>query len=138
MANLVTVMSAVNRRLYRATGGRFMNRMGEAPILLLTTVGRTSGKSRTTPLLYLVDGENLVLVASYGGRPEHPAWFRNLEAHPDVEVEIGRERSRRHARVASDAERQRLWPKLVEMYPSYAEYQKRTTRTIPVVVLEPR
>ncbi len=137
MSRVLKAISTLNRGVYRASGGRLMGRMGEAPILLLTTVGRTTGRPRTAPLLYLEDGENLVVVASYGGRPEHPAWFRNLEAQPDVEVEIGRRRSRRRARVATDEERDRLWPRLVQMFPQYARYQERTTRRIPVVVLEP-
>lgn len=130
-------MSALNVWLYRLSGGRIAGSMKGAPILLLTTRGRKSGKTRVTPLLYLRDGENLVLVASKGGAPKHPIWFLNAEASPDVEVEVGRTRERRRARRTSPEERERLWPKLVEMYAPYADYQTKTTREIPVVILEP-
>jgi F420H(2)-dependent quinone reductase len=135
---LQRTIGAANRVLYRAAGGRVGGRMKGAPILLLTTKGRKSGKKRVMPLLYLRDNGNVVVVASSGGTPTSPAWFHNLKASPDVEIEIGRERESRRARVASSEERARLWPRLVEMYSPYAEYQKKTTREIPVVVLEPR
>ncbi len=138
MSVAIKAMSTMNRGIYRLTGGRLGGRIGQAPILLLTTVGRKSGKSRTSPLLYLTDGDDLVVVASYGGNPTHPTWFVNLEANPEVEVEVGRERSRWRARIASGEERERLWARLVEMYPAYARYAERTARTIPVVILEPR
>jgi F420H(2)-dependent quinone reductase len=127
---------AINRVLYRATGGKVGGSMKGAPILLLTTTGRKSGKRRTTPLLYLRDGDALAVVASEGGAPRHPAWFHNLQANPQVEIEIGRERERRRARQATPEERERLWPGLVEMYAPYASYQEKTARTIPVVLLE--
>jgi deazaflavin-dependent oxidoreductase (nitroreductase family) len=129
-------LGAANRRLYRMTGGKVGNTLKGAPILLLTTKGRKSGKPRTMPLLYLRDEDRLVLVASSGGSPGHPAWFLNLRDDPDVEVEIGRERERRRARVATAEERERLWPRVVEMYGGYADYQRKTTREIPLVVLE--
>jgi deazaflavin-dependent oxidoreductase (nitroreductase family) len=130
-------MSALNTWLYRLSGGKIAGSMKGAPILLLTTTGRKTGKTRVTPLLYLRDGENLVLVASKGGSPSHPVWFLNLEANPDVEVEVGRTRERRRARRATSEERERLWPKVVEMYRGYADYQAKTTREIPLVILEP-
>jgi len=99
-------------------------------------VGRRSGKARVSPLLYLADGDRLVIVASKGGTDRHPAWFHNLVANPDTTVEVGRERRRVKARQASEKERERLWPGLVEMYPSYATYQSHTDRLIPVIVLE--
>jgi F420H(2)-dependent quinone reductase len=132
----VAFFSALNRGLYRATGGKLGGTMKGAPILLLTTTGRKSGKRRTTPLLYLRDGDALAVVASEGGAPRHPAWFLNLQAEPQVAIEIGRERERRRAREATADERERLWPGLVELYPPYASYQTKTTRTIPVVLLE--
>jgi F420H(2)-dependent quinone reductase len=132
------IIGAVNRVLYRATGGKVGGTMKGAPILLLTTRGRKSGKKRVMPLLYLRDDGNVVVVASSGGTPTSPGWFHNLKATPDVEIEIGRNRESRRARVASTEERARLWPRLVEMYPPYREYQKKTTREIPVVILEPR
>jgi len=134
---IVRVFSALNTAIYRASAGRVGSRLGRAPILLLTTSGRRSGQPRTVPLLHLRDGDDLVVVASYGGRPEHPAWFRNLERQPRAEVEIGRERRAVRARVATAEERERLWPRLVEMYGAYERYQERTTREIPVVLLEP-
>jgi deazaflavin-dependent oxidoreductase (nitroreductase family) len=129
--------SALNKWLYRLSGGKIAGSMKGAPILLLTTTGRKTGKARVTPLLYLRDGDNLVLVASKGGAPKHPVWFLNLEANPDVEVEVGRTRERRRARSATPEERERLWSKVVEMYSSYADYQTKTAREIPLVILEP-
>jgi deazaflavin-dependent oxidoreductase (nitroreductase family) len=133
--SLIGLVSRVNRTLYRLSGGKLGGSLRGAPILLLTTIGRSSGHPRTVPLLYLRDGDDLVVVGSYGGRPEHPAWYRNLEANPDVEVEIGRRRESRRARTTTPEERARLWPKLVELYPSYESYQRKTTREIPLVVL---
>jgi len=104
-------------------------------VLLLHHVGRRSGQRRVTPLLYLPDGDELVIVASMGGTPKNPAWFHNLEAAPDTEVEVGRERRPVRARVAGPQERAALWPRLVELYPSFATYQARAPREIPVVVL---
>ncbi len=120
----------------RLSGGRLGGRVGRAPVLLLHHVGRRSGKARVSPLLYLADGDRLVIVASKGGTDRHPAWFHNLVANPDTTVEVGRERRRVKARQASEKERERFWPRLVEMYPSYATYQSHTDRLIPVVVLE--
>jgi deazaflavin-dependent oxidoreductase (nitroreductase family) len=136
---VIRLMSRLNTWLYRATGGALGARwLQGAPILLLTTTGRRSGEPRTTPLLYLRDGANVVVVASKGGMSHHPLWYRNLVAHPDVEVEIGRERQRMHARRATDAEKAALWPRLVAMYRDFDVYQTRTTRNIPVVILSPR
>jgi deazaflavin-dependent oxidoreductase (nitroreductase family) len=135
---VIGLMSAVNTWVYRLTGGRLGGRFfGGAPVLLLITKGRRSGEPRTAPLLYLADGANLVIVASKGGMSHHPLWYRNLEANPDVEVEIGSERRRMRARRASDAEKATLWPRLVAMYADYASYQARTERDIPVVILSP-
>ncbi len=97
-----------------------------------------SGKPRTLPLLYLEDGDRVVLVASQGGMPRHPVWYLNLQANPDCEVQIGNTVRKMRARTASPEEKKELWPRLVAMYPSYDDYQKRTTREIPVVILEPR
>ena len=125
--------------VYRATGGRIGHRFpGIAPMLLLDHVGAKSGTKRTTPLLYVADGENLVLVASKGGYPKHPAWFHNLRANPDTTVQVGSERRAVRARVATADERARLWPKAVETYRGYRGYQERTEREIPLVILEPR
>lgn len=135
---LLRGMSALNRFVYRRSGGRIGGSIRGAPILLLTTTGRKSGRPRTTPLLYLRDGDDLVVVGSKGGAPRHPAWFLNLRANPEVEVELGRERRSLTARVAEPSERERLWPRLVEMYASYDSYQRKTAREIPVVILETR
>ena len=114
-------------------GGRFLR---GAPVLLLTTQGRRSGEPRTAPLLYLEDGGRIVIVASKGGMSHHPLWYRNLQADPECEVEIGRERRVVRARVATAEEKRDLWPKLLAMYRDYADYQARTERDIPVVILE--
>ena len=130
-----TAITALNTWLYRASGGRISGSFDRAPVLLLHHVGRKSGERRVAPLLYLPDGEDLVIVASYGGAPKHPAWFHNLRATPSTEVEVGRERRPVTAQVATGEERARLWPALVELYPAYAHYQDRTEREIPLVVL---
>lgn len=131
--------------LYRRTGGRIggMHRVGSAfrkpvPTLLLDHVGRTSGRRYTTPLLYLEDGADLVVVASSGGMRNDPQWYRNLVAQPDVTVQVGREVREVRARTAGPQEQARLWPRLVELYSDYATYAAWTEREIPVVVLAPR
>jgi F420H(2)-dependent quinone reductase len=131
-------ITSVNTWMYRASGGRVGGSFDQAPVLLLHHVGRKSGEQRVAPLIYLPDGEDLVVVASYGGAPKHPAWFHNLTAAPATEVEVGRERRAVTATVASPEERARLWPALLELYPAYATYQDRTERTIPLVVLRRR
>lgn len=134
---VIKAMSALNVWLHRKSGGRLGGKfLGGEPVLLLTTVGRRSGEPRTTPLLYLEDGERLVVVASVGGAPQNPLWYGNLVAEPRVEVEIARKREVRRARTASDEERTALWPRLCAMYPSYQDYQDVTDRRIPVVILE--
>jgi deazaflavin-dependent oxidoreductase (nitroreductase family) len=133
---VVRILGRFHARIYRLTGGRFVGRVGRAPILLLTTTGRRSGQPRTAPLLYLRAGEQLAIVASFGGHPTHPVWYLNLEANPEVHVQVGREHYAAMARTASADERKRLWPLFVEMYPGYAGYQEKTAREIPVVVLE--
>jgi F420H(2)-dependent quinone reductase len=125
--------------LYRRTSGRLGHNVpGLGPILLLDHVGAKSGIERTAPLIYVEDGENVVLVASKGGFPQNPAWFHNLQANPDTTVQIWGERRPVHARLARPEERQRLWAKAVEVYPGYRTYQARAGREIPLVVLEPR
>ena len=134
---VLRAVSTVHRVLYRASGGKLGGSIRGAPVLLLTVRGRRSGKPVTLPLLYVVDGDRLVVVASKGGHPRHPAWFLNLVANPEVKVEKGGARERRRARVAAAQERFRLWSRAVELYPPYADYQARTSREIPLVVLEP-
>ncbi|UGS38080.1 nitroreductase family deazaflavin-dependent oxidoreductase [Capillimicrobium parvum] len=132
------VMTKLNTAAFRATRGKVGGRFGKADILLLHHVGAKSGKSRVAPLIYLPDGDDLVLVASKGGSDRHPGWFHNLRANPDTEVELRGERRRVHARVATDEERERYWPRLVAIYKPYDDYQGYTQRRIPLVVLEPR
>jgi deazaflavin-dependent oxidoreductase (nitroreductase family) len=125
-------------RLYRATGGRVGNLPGLPPLLLLDHVGAKSGKTRTTPLVYMPDGDALLVVASKGGHSRHPGWLHNLRANPDTEVQIGRERIKVRAREASAEEQARLWPVAAEYNPHWGRYRRRTGRTIPLVLLEPR
>lgn len=122
--------------LYRLSGGSIAGAFRGVPVLLLTTTGRKTGKKRTKPLLYLMDDEQVVLVASHGGAPTHPIWWRNLQHNPHAEVQIKRTLLQVEAREATPEERERLWPKLVALYPDYQNYQKRTTRTIPIVLLQ--
>jgi deazaflavin-dependent oxidoreductase (nitroreductase family) len=132
------LMSRANTWVFRATGGRIGSRFpGGAPIGLLTTTGRRSGRPRTAPLLYLADGERLVVVASQGGLPRHPLWYENLAGHPEVEFRTPQGSRRYRARTASAEEKAAYWPRLCALYPSYDAYQKRTDRDIPVVLLEP-
>ena len=136
---VVKWMSAANTAVFRATGGRLgATFLRGAPVCLLITKGRKSGEPRTAPLLYLREGNDYVIVASKGGMSHHPLWFKNLEANPDAEIEIGSERIKVRARTADAEEKARLWPKLLQMYPDYGDYQARTERDIPVVVLSPR
>ena len=106
------------------------------PSLLLTTTGRKSGERFTFPLFYGKEGDSYIVVASKGGAPQHPGWYRNLLANPEVEVQVGTTKSKARARTATGAERDRLWQKALEFWPPYADYQKKTEREIPVVVLE--
>ena len=125
--------------IYRATGGRVGGRLPGLPsLLLLDHLGARSGKRRTTPLVYMPDGEDLLVVASKGGYPRDPAWLYNLRAHPDTEIQIGRTRWRVHAREASAEECRRLWPRAAAYNPHWERYRKRTVREIPLVLLESR
>jgi len=110
---------------------------GVLPTLLLTTRGRKSGEPRSVPLIYGTSGAGYVVIASKGGMPQHPLWFRNLEAQPECEIQVGARMLRACARVAEGEEREELWQRLVAVYPPSDSYQKRTERTIPVVVLDP-
>jgi len=125
--------------LYRATDGRIGGRLPGLPsLLLLDHVGAKSGSRRTTPLVYMQEGENLLIVASKGGHPKDPGWLHNLRANPDTEVQIGRSRLKVHAREADAQERTRLWPKAAQYNAHWGRYRERTSREIPLVLLEPR
>lgn len=142
----IKYMSKAQVAVFQATNGRFGStwRVGAGltkpvPTLLLDHVGRKSGKAFTTPLLYLADGANLVVVASQGGLPSDPQWYRNLLARPETTVRLRGEGVRPvEARVATDAERAELWPRLVDLYADFAKYDRWAERVIPVVILEPR
>jgi proline iminopeptidase len=124
-------------RRYRETGGKVGHVWREgSTILLLTTTGRTTGEKRTTPLIYAKDGARYVIVASKGGAPDHPGWYKNIEKAPEVELQVESDVFRAHARTAQGEERLRLWQKLNQVWPHYEEYAKKTQREIPVVVLE--
>jgi deazaflavin-dependent oxidoreductase (nitroreductase family) len=124
-------------RRYRETGGKVGHIWREgSTILLLTTTGRTSGEPRTIPLIYAQAGDQYVIIASKGGAPDHPGWYKNLAKHPEVELQVGADVFRARARTATGEERERLWRKANEVWPHYDEYAKKTTREIPVVVLE--
>jgi F420H(2)-dependent quinone reductase len=121
--------------VYRLTRGRLWGDYRGAPVLLLHHRGRKSGKERVSPLIYIEDGEDLVVIGSKGGSHRHPAWFLNLREMAETEVEVGGERRRVKVRVATPEEKQRLWPRAVEIYPPYESYQRRTEREIPLVIL---
>jgi deazaflavin-dependent oxidoreductase (nitroreductase family) len=123
---------------FRANGGKVGGIWEGTPLLLLTTIGAKSGERRITPMGYLPDGDRLIVIASNGGAPTHPDWYHNLVAHPEVTVEAGTETCDAIAVVTEDSERDRLWTKAVEWYPSLAEYQAKTTRQIPVIALSRR
>jgi deazaflavin-dependent oxidoreductase (nitroreductase family) len=125
--------------VYRVTRGAIGHRFpGAPPMLLLDHVGAKSGKKRTSPLVYLADGDDVIVVASKGGFPRNPAWFHNLVANPDTTVQAGSKRRPVRARVANAQERERLWPMVVGLYAPYEDYQRRTEREIPLVILSPR
>ena len=128
----------LNVPLYRLSGGRLFGQLDRAPVLLLTTVGRRSGQPRTAPVVYLADGERLIVIGSNAGHERAPAWSLNLEANPLAEVELRSERRQVRARVAEGEERAELWRKVNEMYGGFDEYSARTAREIRLFVLEPR
>lgn len=130
-------LSHLHTGLYRATGGRVGRRLVDNDMLLLTTVGRVTGSPHTVPLLYLRDGERLVVFASWGGRPGHPEWYLNLAVNPRARVQVDDERLDVLARTAEGDERDRWWIAAQQAYGGYSVYQSRTDRQIPVVVLEP-
>jgi deazaflavin-dependent oxidoreductase (nitroreductase family) len=135
---LINRVFGMHTAVYRATRGLVGHRLPFVPpMLLLDHVGAKSGTRRTTPLVYLQDGERFVIVASKGGFERHPAWFHNLKANPDTTIQVGSRTIQVRARVATAAEHRRLWPRMVDIWSDYDEYQKRTARKIPLVLLEP-
>jgi deazaflavin-dependent oxidoreductase (nitroreductase family) len=131
-------MGKMNVPVYRATRGRVLGKVGRAPVLLLTSTGRRSGQSRTAPVVYLADAQNLVVIGSNAGNKNEPGWSHNLKANPDAHVEIGGAHRDVRARVASGDERERLWKAMNEQYAGFDDYEARTSRDIAVFVLEPR
>jgi deazaflavin-dependent oxidoreductase (nitroreductase family) len=123
---------------YRETDGEVGYLWNGVPTLLLTTTGRKTGQSRTTPLIFNRDGDNYLVVASMGGAPSHPNWYLNLTAQPDAEIQVRAERLAVTAHTAPPDEKARLWAVVAEQWPNYDVYQSRTTREIPVVVLSPK
>ena len=126
-----------HQQVYELKGGRWGHRMGRLRTLLLRTTGRRSGRQRTAALLYHRDGDRLVVVGSKGGSDAAPSWLLNIQAHPDVEVQVGTHRFPARAHVATAAERRRLWPVMTALWPDYERYQAQTSRRIPLVILEP-
>jgi deazaflavin-dependent oxidoreductase (nitroreductase family) len=132
-------VTGMHEAVFTASKGRLLGRLGRMPVVLLETTGRKSGEQRSTMLTApVVDGDRVVLVASYGGDPRHPAWFLNLRDHPDVRITMGGRVRPMRARVATAEEKAELWPRVVAAYRGYAGYQRRTGRDIPLVILEPR
>lgn len=123
--------------LYRSSNGRIGGKIGNNPVLLLTTTGRKSGRQRTVPVMYFMDGADYVVTASAGGAAKNPGWFSNVRSKPQATIEIGRRRINVVGEVASPEKRTELWTRLLEIAPGFANYQKRTSRVIPMVILRP-
>ncbi len=128
----------LNVPLYRLSGGRIGGKVGRAPVLLLTTTGRKSGEPRTAPVLYLADGDDLILINTNAGNAKIPAWSLNLKANPEATVEVGRKRQAVRARIAEGEERVELWRKSNQQYAGFDDYEAKLNREISVFVLEPR
>ena len=134
---MLKLFSKLHVFLYKASGGRIGGRFKAAPVLLLTTTGRKTGKRRTTPLLYGEDAGRYVIVASVGGAPKHPAWYLNLSGNAAASIEVDRRTLPVNAETAPAEQRARLWTLMTQVYPGYDAYQTKTSREIPVVVLTP-
>ena len=137
LALLLKYFARAHIWVYQRTNGRLGAKLLWFPAALLTTTGRKSGEPRTTPTLYLRDGDRVILPATFGGRSDNPVWYLNLKANPNVEVQIRAERLHLCARDATAEERDRYWPPLIKMYPPYRGYREATDRVIPLVVCEP-
>lgn len=136
-AGLLRAIGKLNVPLYRATRGRLFSRWADAPILLLTSIGRRSGQPRTAPVVYLADGQRIIVIGSNAGNERAPAWSFNLKANPVAEIQIGAERKGVRARVAVGEERAELWQKMNTQYSGFDDYEAKTTRDIALFVLEP-
>jgi deazaflavin-dependent oxidoreductase (nitroreductase family) len=134
---MVNAITKVDGLIYRLSKGRLRGKIQDLPVLILHTVGRKSGKARANPLLYLQDGDDIVLVASRGGSDEAPGWLFNLEAMPETMVEIKGQKHRVSPRRATAEEKAQLWPQLTARYSFFDDYQARTKRDIPVLILTP-
>lgn len=134
----IRLIGRLHAWLWRVTRGRFVDSIGTAPFILLNTKGRKTGRYRTNPVLYLEDGGDLIVVASFGGNDMHPAWYLNLEDSPEAEVMIRGERRRVSSRKLSIDEKKLIWPRLVKLYPQFEIYQQRTNREIPLLRLTPK
>ncbi len=135
---IMKVISRTNVFVYRLTGGRVMGTLKGSPICLVTMTGRKSGREITMPLMYTPEGENVLIVASLGGAPQHPVWYHNLVANPDIVIQDGRRTRKMRARQASAEEKAALWLVCVARYSEFADYQARTNRDIPLMICEPR
>lgn len=129
--------SRFNVQIYQLTGGRVLGSFNGSRCCLVTMTGRKSGKKRTIPLIHLPHGDDVILVASQGGMDVHPIWYRNLLAHPDIEIQEGSIKRKMRARRATDEEKRELWPHLLTFYKDFDEYQTRTDRNIPVMICTP-
>lgn len=137
-AGLLRSIGKLNVPIYRATRGRVWGSYGRAPVLLLTTTGRRSAQQRTAPVVYLADGEGLVVIGSNAGNERAPAWSLNLKANPECAVQVGGQRRHMNARIAEGEERAALWQAMNQQYAGFDDYEQRTSRDIAVFVLEPR
>jgi deazaflavin-dependent oxidoreductase (nitroreductase family) len=136
--SFIKAVNVFHRTLFNSTNGRVGGRIGGMEAVQLTTVGRKTGEKRTSMLTApIIDGDTVVLIASYGGGPKHPQWYLNLQANPEVEISRHGETTKMIARTAEPAERAELWPRVVAAYKGYAEYQEKTDREIPVVIFTP-
>ena len=134
---VVKFLTRLNVVLYRLSGGRVLNKMEGCPVCLVTMTGHKSGKRKTIALMYTAHADEVLLVASLGGAPRHPAWYHNLVANPEIVVQLGPQRNAMRARLASHEERERLWPLVVRSYRSFADYQLKTQREIPIFICSP-
>ena len=133
--NTIRRIGRIHAWLWRLSGGRLGDGFGRAPFMMLTTIGRKTKKRRTTPVLYLEDGNDLIVVGSFGGNDQSPSWLLNLGSCPEAEILLKGKRSRRIAHPVTPEEKQRLWSRLVNLYPTFAVYQQRTQREIPLLRL---